>query len=160
MPSFDVVSEVDIQEARNAVDQASREMTNRFDFKGANASYEFKDNQVVLVAKSKFQIEQMQEILEKKLVKRAVDIGSLNYQDITENINQAKQIISIIQGVDKDLCRKIVKIVKDSKVKVQAAIQGEQVRVTGKKRDELQQIISILKNSDIKLPLQFSNFRD
>jgi uncharacterized protein YajQ (UPF0234 family) len=160
MPSFDVVSEVDAHELTNAVDQANREIGNRFDFKGTDAKIERSELELTLVADAEFRIKQMQDILHGKLVKRGIDIACLEEKDIETSLNQARQTIVVRQGIDKDLAKKIVKQVKDSKIKVQAAIQGEQVRITGKKRDDLQATIAMLKEADLGLPLQFTNFRD
>ena len=160
MPSFDIVSEVDLHELTNAVDQANREVGNRFDFKGTNASYEENGNEVVQHAESDFQLNQMLDILYNKLTKRGIDLKSLEAQDPDIRGKEAHQTISIKQGIDTETAKKIVKMVKDSKIKVQAAIQGEKVRVSGKKRDDLQQTIAFLKQSEIELPLQFENFRD
>jgi len=160
MPSFDVVSEVDAHELTNAVDQANREIGNRFDFKGTDATIERSELELTLVADAEFRIKQMQDILRGKLVKRGIDIASLEEKDIETSLNQARQTIVVRQGIDKELAKKIVKKVKDSRIKVQAAIQGEQVRITGKKRDDLQAAIAMLKEADLGLPLQFTNFRD
>ncbi len=160
MPSFDVVSEVDQHELSNAVDQANREIDNRFDFKGADARIERSERVLTLEAQNEFQIKQMVDILHKKLVKRGVDIGSLEEGKIQESGSRARQELTVRQGIDKETARKIVKMVKDAKLKVQAAIQGEQVRVTGKKRDDLQQVIATLRDAKLDLPLQYINFRD
>jgi len=160
MPSFDVVSEVDLQEVRNATDQANREVGTRFDFKGSDASLSLDDAVVNLQAENEFQLEQMMDILQKKLVKRSVDIGSMDKaKPVTAN-NRARQAVTIRQGIDMDTARKIVKDIKAAKLKVQAQIQGEQVRVSGKKRDDLQTAIALLKKADFGLPLQYINFRD
>ncbi len=160
MPSFDVVSEVDLQEVRNAVDQANREVGTRFDFKGVDAKFEQSDAEITLHAEQEFQLNQMMDILRQKLVKRKVDIGSMDIKDPESSLNAARQRVLIKQGIDSDSAKKMVKQIKGSKIKVQAQIQGEQVRVTGKKRDDLQQVIALLKEADYGLPLQFSNFRD
>jgi len=160
MPSFDVVSEVDHHELTNAVDQMNREITNRFDFKGSNAKVELKDQLMNLEADNEFQIKQMHDIIYKKLASRGIDTSCLEQGKIEERGMRAYQVITVREGVDKELAKKIVKMVKDRKMKVQAAIQGEQVRVTGKKRDDLQAVIEMLKAADIDLPLQFNNFRD
>lgn len=160
MPSFDVVSEVDLQEVRNAVDQANREIGTRFDFKGVDAKFEQKDADITLHAEVEFQLQQMMDILEKKLVKRDVDIAAMDVKEPETSLNAARQHVLIKQGIDSDTAKKIVKEIKGSKIKVQAQIQGEQVRVTGKKRDDLQQIIAMLRKADYGLPLQFTNFRD
>ncbi len=160
MPSFDVVSEVDHHELTNAVDQMNREITNRFDFKGSNARVELKDQVMNLEADNEFQLKQMHDIIYKKLASRGIDTACLDQGKIEERGMRAYQSITVREGVDKELARKIVKMIKESKMKVQAAIQGEQVRVTGKKRDDLQSVIEMLKGADIDLPLQFNNFRD
>jgi uncharacterized protein YajQ (UPF0234 family) len=160
MPSFDVVSEVDNHELTNAVDQANREIDNRFDFKGSGANYQLSDQLITINAPSEFQVQQMKDILESKLVKRNIDILSLEWGEITSNISEAKQEVTVKNGIDKESAKKIVKEIKQSKIKVQAAIQGEQIRVTGKKRDDLQETIQFLKTAKVGLPLQFSNFRD
>lgn len=160
MPSFDVVSEVDKHELTNAVDQMNREVANRFDFKGSNAKVELKDTVINLEASNDFQVRQMHEIMYKKLVSRKIELGCLELGKIEERGLRAYQAVTVREGVDKEMAKKIVKLIKDSKLKVQAAIQGEQVRVTGKKRDDLQAVMSMLKGSDIELPLQYINFRD
>jgi uncharacterized protein YajQ (UPF0234 family) len=160
MPSFDVVSEVDHHELTNAVDQMNREITNRFDFKGSNARVELKEQVMNLEADNEFQLKQMHDIIYKKLASRGIDTACLDQGKIEERGMRAYQSITVREGVDKELARKIVKMIKESKMKVQAAIQGEQVRVTGKKRDDLQSVIEMLKGADIDLPLQFNNFRD
>ncbi len=160
MPSFDIVSEVDIQEVRNAVDQANREIGTRFDFKGVEASFELKESQVLLRAEQEFQLGQMMDILRQKLVKRSVDIACMEIGEAENSLNASRQTVTIRQGIESDLAKKMVKDIKASKLKVQAQIQGEQVRVTGKKRDDLQQVITLLRESNYDLPLQFQNFRD
>jgi cyclic-di-GMP-binding protein len=160
MPSFDVVSKVDLQEVNNAVDQASREVGTRFDFKGADAKFERNDNEIEMTAESEFQLNQMLDILKAKLVKRSVDIRALEIKDPVPSGKVVHQTIIVKHGIDSDLARKIVKLIKDKKMKVQAAIQGDQVRVTGKKRDDLQDVIAMLRNSEFDLPIQYDNFRD
>jgi hypothetical protein len=160
MPSFDVVSQVDQHELRNAVDQANREFSTRFDFKGANARIEQDDLLLILHAPSEFQIQQMRDVFASKLAKRGVDIGYLEYGKVEVSGKEARQQAKVQQGIDDEIARKIVKLVKDSKIKVQAVIQGEQVRVSGKKRDDLQEVIAMLRNADLSLPLQFTNYRD
>ena len=161
MPSFDVVSEIDKHEATNAVDQANRELERRFDFKGANASFELKDGGVMLTANEEFQIQQMKPMLEGSLVKRKIKPSCVEYGDLEGAGKQVKMLATLKEGLDKDLTRIMVKMVKDSKIKVQAAIQGDSIRVTGKKRDELQDVMALWKASEeIKLPLQFKNFKD
>lgn len=160
MPSFDVVSEVDDHELSNAVDQANREITNRFDFKGTNAKYLLTDSKITLTAPSDFQVKQMQDILETKVVKRGMDIQCLEFGEMHSNLSEAKCDVVVKQGIDKETAKKIVKGVKEAKMKVQAAIQGEQIRITGKKRDDLQEAIAHLKEMKVGVPLQFDNFRD
>ena len=160
MPSFDVVSEVDHHELTNAVDQMNREITNRFDFKGSNAKVELKQQVMNIEAENEFQIKQMHDIIYKKLASRGIDTACLEQGKIEERGMRAFQAITVREGLDKELAKKIVKMIKDRKMKVQSAIQGEQVRVTGKKRDDLQSVIEMLKGADIDLPLQFNNFRD
>ena len=160
MPSFDVVSEVDMHEVTNAVDQANREVGNRFDFKGTGAEYELKDSQILMTAQADFQLTQMLDIVQTKLSRRGVDIDCLDIQEPQQSGMKALQTLIIRQGLDAPLAKKVVKIIKDAKLKVQAQIQGEQVRVTGKKRDDLQSVMALLKQAKIELPLQFNNFRD
>jgi hypothetical protein len=160
MPSFDIVSEVDLQEVRNAVDQANREVGTRFDFKGVDASFEQSGAEILLRANEVFQLKQMMDILRQKLVKRQVDVGSMDEKKPENNLNAARQQVSMKQGIETMLAKSLVKEIKQAKIKVQAQIQGEQVRVTGKKRDDLQQVIALLKGKDYGLPLQFTNFRD
>ncbi|MCU7916135.1 MAG: YajQ family cyclic di-GMP-binding protein [Candidatus Thiodiazotropha sp. (ex Gloverina cf. vestifex)] len=160
MPSFDIVSEVDIQEVRNAVDQANREVGTRFDFKGVDASFDLKESEITLRAEQEFQLNQMMDILRQKLVKRSVDITCMDISEPETSLNAARQSVVIKQGIESDLAKKMVKDLKASKLKVQAQIQGQQVRVTGKKRDDLQQVISRMRETDYGLPLQYQNFRD
>lgn len=160
MPSFDVVSELNWHEVTNAVDQASRELSTRYDFKGVNASFEMKDKTIVMEAQAEMQLRQMSDILNLKLVNRGIDLKSLDKGSIVEGNLRATQVIAMKEGIETAEAKKIVKIIKDSKAKVQAQIQGEQLRVTGKKRDDLQQVIALLKGADLALPVQFTNFRD
>lgn len=160
MPSFDVVSKVDKHELQNAVDQANREIDTRFDFKGVDAKFDLKENDITLTAPSDFQVQQMHDILSSKLIKRDIDVRSMDVGDIQSNLSEAKQVISIKQGISKEDGKKIIKLIKDGKLKVQAAIQGEQVRVTGKKRDDLQSAIALLRDAELELALQYENFRD
>ena len=160
MPSFDVVSQVDLHELTNAVDQANREIANRFDFKGTDSRIERSGLLLTLEGSNEFQLRQMLDILYSKLVKRGVDIGSLEEGKVQESGSRARQDLTVRQGIDKDTARKMVKLVKESKLKVQAAVQGEQVRVTGKKRDELQRVIALLREASFEVPLQYLNFRD
>ena len=160
MPSFDVVSEVNHHELSNAVDQANREVGTRFDFKGSDSSFELNDTQITLHTQSEFQLQQMYDILCNKLVKRGVDIAALERGKPDLQLKTATQVVTVREGIDSADARKMVKLIKDRKLKVQAAIQGDQLRVTGKKRDDLQEVIALLKESDFKIPLQFKNFRD
>ena len=160
MPSFDVVSEIDHHELSNALDQANREIGTRYDFKGSNARIEQAGNSLTLEAESEFQIKQMQPILKEKMSKRGIDVQCLEFADVVEMNKRARQQVTVKEGLDKDLARKMVKMIKDEKLKVQAAVQGEQLRVTGKKRDDLQQVIQMLKGAGLGIPLQFNNFRD
>ncbi|MGH8306778.1 MAG: YajQ family cyclic di-GMP-binding protein [Gammaproteobacteria bacterium] len=161
MPSFDVVSKVDTAELTNAVDQVSREIGTRYDFKGSSARIERQDDLVTLYADSEFQLKQVQDILYQRAAKRGIDVASFDPQKI-EAIggDKAKQLITVKQGINKELAKKIVKLIKDSSLKVQAAIQGEEVRVTGKKRDDLQAAITLLRGAKLEQPVQFTNFRD
>lgn len=161
MPSFDIVSEVDMHELNNALDQSNREVGTRFDFKGTDASFELdSDSNIKVSAESDFQIQQMLEILRSKMVKRGIDIKSLEEGDVQLVGQKASMIVTVQQGVEADIARKIVKAVKEAKLKVQTAIQGEKLRVTGKKRDDLQQVMALLKEGSYGVPLQYDNFRD
>lgn len=160
MPSFDVVSEVNMNEVRNAVDQANRELLTRFDFKGSNAKFELEDNKVTMRAPNEFQLKQMFDILTARMASRKVDVRSLVPEKPQINVSEAWQEVVVRQGIETDLARKIVKMVKAEKLKVQAAIQGEKVRVTGKKKDDLQSVIGLLKETVTDVPLQFENYRD
>lgn len=161
MPAFDIVSEVDQHELTNAVDQANREVDSRFDFRGTDASVEQSSKTLTLNASSDFQLDQLLDILRMKLVKRQVEISCLEVKDPVGNGKMRKQEVIIREGIDTDLSRKIVKLVKESKIKVQAAIQGDSVRITGKKRDDLQAVMTLLRGNDgLDMPLQFNNFRD
>jgi len=160
LPSFDVVSEVNAHELSNSVDQTQREIANRFDFKGTSAAIEQKDNTITIVGESDFQLDQIISVLHNKMAKRGLDISSLEPGKIETAGTSVKREVVVRQGIDKELAKKITKLVKESKVKVQAAIQGEQVRVTGKNRDDLQQIIALLRESNLGIPLQYVNFRD
>lgn len=160
MPSFDIVSEVDLHTFTNAVDQAQRVIDNRFDFKGADAGFERKELSVMMHAESEFQLGQMLDILRGTITKCNIDPRAIKEGSITQAGKLARQEVTMQNGLESDICRKIVKMVKDRKLKVQAQIQGDQVRVTGKKRDDLQQMIAMLRESDLDVPLQFENFRD
>ncbi len=160
MPSFDIVSEIDQHEITNAVDQANREVGQRFDFKGTNAKFELKEAVVTLSAPADFQLKQMLEILKLKLAKREIDVACLKIDEPVTTGQTAKQVVTLRQGVDTELGKKLQRLVKDSKLKVQAAIQDKQVRVTGKNRDDLQEAIALVRKGGFELPLQFTNFRD
>lgn len=163
MPSFDIVSEVDKHELSNAVDQANKEVTSRFDFKGTDSSFSLDDKEMLikLQTESEFQLDQMYDILTAKLVKRGIDTRAIERKDPDIQLKTAKQTIIVHQGLDATIAKKITKAIKDQKMKVQAAIQGETVRVTGKKRDDLQEAIAMLRQlDDLERPLQFNNFRD
>ena len=160
MPSFDVVSKVDSHELANAVDQANREIDNRFDFKGVGAKFEIEGDKINLSAKEEFQLRQMMDILRLKLAKRKIDVACLEEGEPVMSGTTARMVVSVRQGIDAPLAKKMVKMIKDQKMKVQASIQGDQLRVTGKKRDDLQSTIAMLKEAELGLPLQYVNFRD
>jgi hypothetical protein len=160
MPSFDIVSELDAHEVMNAVDQANREVGTRFDFKGTGATFELQDFAVTLRAQAKFQLAQMLEILKLKLSKRGVDLACLDVKDPVVSGQAASQLVTLRQGIDTETAKKIQRLIKDSHLKVQAAIQADQVRVSGKKRDELQAVMAQVRAAKLGLPLQFNNFRD
>ncbi len=161
MPSFDVVSEIDKPELNNALHQANKELSTRFDFKGTDARVELNGHSLTVFADNDFQVKQAVDVLCNKLAGRGVDLACLHYQDIQEiGMGKAKQVIDLKEGINSELGRKLVKQIKDQKLKVQTAIQGEQLRVTGKKRDDLQAVITFLKGADVGIPLQFNNFRD
>jgi uncharacterized protein YajQ (UPF0234 family) len=160
MPSFDVVSEIDSHELTNAVDQANRELAQRFDFKNTRCSFVLDGFVVTMKAEVEFQLKQMTEILRIKLAKRGIDVACIEMKDIAKNLAEAKQDVVLRHGIDQDCGRKVVRLIKDSKLKVQGAIHGDKVRVTGKKRDDLQEAIALLRRSEFDRPLQFDNFRD
>ena len=160
MPSFDIESNVDLHELTNAIDQSNRVILNRYDFKEADASFELSNEIVKLTAKEVFQIDQMIPILKENLAKRAIDLKALKLGEKSISNNVAYLNAEITQGINQEIAREIVKIIKSSKIKVQTSIQGDSLRVSGKKRDELQETISFLKNQEIDIPLQFKNFRD
>ncbi|MCB1631742.1 MAG: YajQ family cyclic di-GMP-binding protein [Pseudomonadales bacterium] len=160
MPSFDVVSEVDLHALTNAVDQAERVITNRFDFKGVDCGFERKERTVMLHAEAEFQLQQMMDVLRGAITKCQIDPRAITEGEVQKSGKTVKQEVTLQHGLDAEMSRKLVKLVKDSKLKVQTAIQGEQLRVTGKKRDDLQQVIALLRTSDIGVPLQYENFRD
>ena len=161
MPSFDVVSEANLVEVRNALDQSNKEITTRFDFKGSDARVEQKDNELTAFADSEFQLSQVRDVLTNKLAKRKVDVRFLEDGDIKKiGGDKVKQVIKVKNGIETDDAKKIVRVIKDSKMKVQASIQGESVRVTGAKRDDLQAAMAMLRKDVPDMPLEFNNFRD
>jgi len=161
MPTFDIVSEVDVHEVRNAMEQSNKEVGTRFDFKGKNASFALtKENEITLTAEVDFQLQQMLEILRGKLVKRGVDVKSLSEGEVQLSGQRATLVVTVQQGIESDIARKLVKQIKDKKLKVQTAIQGDKLRVSGKKRDDLQEVIAFLRELPLDIPLQFNNFRD
>ncbi len=160
MPSFDVVSEIDMHELKNAIDQANREVSTRFDFKGTDCSFNLGEEGITLKAEGEFQLKQMRDILRSKMFKRKIDSAALDVQNHEGSLKNTRQKILIKQGLDGEAGRKVSKLIKAGKFKVQAQIQGDQVRITGKKRDELQSVMSMLREEDIGVPVQFSNFRD
>ncbi len=160
MPTFDVVSEVDKHELTNAVDQANRELENRFDFRGSEAKFELDDLIITQSAPNEFQLEQMMDILRKRLGARHIDLRCLDVADPESNLARARQKITIKQGLEKVQAKKIIAALKESKIKVDASINGEKLRISGKKRDDLQTAIALLKKTEFEVPLQFENFRD
>jgi len=160
MPSFDVVSEVDMHELTNAVDQANKEVSTRYDFKGTGALFEQTQNEVTMVGEATFQLGQMLDIFRIKLSRRGVDVDCMDVQKSEQSGVKVRQKILIKNGLDSDSAKKITKLIKEQKFKVQAQIQKEQVRVTGKKRDDLQAAMALLKTESLGVPLQFKNFRD
>jgi uncharacterized protein YajQ (UPF0234 family) len=160
MPSFDVVSDFDAHEASNAIDQANREVGTRFDFKGTGSKFVLDGQLITLTSQSDFQLQQMLDIMRLKLVKRGIDLACLEEREPEMTGKEAHQTVLMQKGIESDLARKLVKMIKSSKLKVQAAIQGDKLRISGKKRDDLQAAIAFLKESDIDLPLQYENFRD
>ncbi|GAB3286924.1 YajQ family cyclic di-GMP-binding protein [Parahaliea aestuarii] len=160
MPSFDVVSEVDLHQLTNAVDQAGRIVSNRFDFKGVEASFQREERSVIITAEATFQITQMEDMLRTALIKCDIAAAAMECGKPVPSGKGVKETVTLRHGLDSAQCKQLVKMIKDAKLKVQAQIQGEQVRVTGKKRDDLQQVIALLKDADFEQPLQFTNFRD
>ena len=160
MPSFDIESKVDLHELTNAIDQSNRVIANRYDFKEANASFEFANEVVKLNANEAFQIDQMIPILKENLAKRGIDLKALKLGEKKISNSIASLDAEINQGINQDIAREIVKIIKSSKIKVQSSIQGDSLRVNGKTRDEFQEIITLLRSKEIEIPLQFGNFRD
>jgi len=160
MPSFDIVSKLDLHELTNAVDQANRELINRFDFKGTGAVYEREDTVVTMKAQAEFQLKQMLDILKQRLASRQIDIRCMEVDDAETNLASAKQKVTLKQGIEQPLAKEIVSMIKGAKLKVEAQINGDKLRVTGKKRDDLQTAIALLRAADLKMPLQYENFRD
>ncbi|HBC71742.1 MAG TPA: YajQ family cyclic di-GMP-binding protein [Coxiellaceae bacterium] len=160
MPSFDIVSKIDKHEASNAVDQANREVKNRFDFKDTNSHFELVEDVITVVAPNKFQLQQMQQILEPKLVKRGIDLNCLVYEDVHESLHEATQKVTIKHGIDHEFGKKINKLIKESQIKVQSSIMGDHIRIVGKKRDDLQEVMALLRKEQLGIPLQFENLRD
>lgn len=160
MPSFDIVSEVDLQELRNAVDQAQRELRTRFDFRNVDAGFELQEETVVVHGPEDFQIAQLEDILRDKLAGRGLDGRCLDPGAIEGAGKVRRQAFTLRQGIDRDTAKKLTKLAKDSKIKVQAQVNGDKVRITGKKRDDLQQIIAAVKDAELDTPFQFNNFRD
>jgi len=160
MPSFDVVSEIDTHELTNAVDQAIRELSQRFDFKDTDAAFELDETTVTMSAPADFQLKQMLEILKLRIAKRGIDVACLEVKDPVVNLATARQQVVLRHGIDQETGKKVSRLLKDSKLKVQAQIHGDKVRVTGKKRDDLQDAIALLRKGGFDVPLQFNNFRD
>lgn len=161
MPSFDIVSEINKVELRNAVDNASRELATRFDFRGVEASIELQDLTVTLASESEFQVRQLQDIFSNHCAKRNISMAGIDIPDTPTHSGKTYSLaLTFKQGIDQPLAKEIIKKIKDSKLKVQASIQGDKIRVNGKKRDDLQETIALLRQADIELPLQFENFRD
>jgi hypothetical protein len=160
MPSFDVVSEVEMHELKNAIDQANREVGTRFDFKGTDCSFSLSDEEITLKAEGEFQLKQMRDVLRSKMVKRKIDTGALDIQNPEGSLKNTRQKILLKQGLDGDAGRKVTKLIKTGKFKVQTQVQGNQVRITGKKRDDLQAVMTMLREENIGVPVQFTNFRD
>jgi uncharacterized protein YajQ (UPF0234 family) len=160
MPSFDVVSEVDKHELSNAVDQANRELATRFDFKGTDAKFELEGFVVTQVAPSAFQLRQMLDILRGRMSARGIDVRCLEVADPLENLAGARQKVTVRQGIEQPVAKKLIAAIKAAKLKVESQINGDKLRVSGKKRDDLQEAIALLRKTDVDLPLQFQNFRD
>ncbi|MCW4454457.1 YajQ family cyclic di-GMP-binding protein [Flavobacterium sp. MXW15] len=160
MPSFDVVSEVDKHELTNAIDQANRELSTRFDFKGVDARFEQDDQVINQSAPSDFQLKQMTDILRQRLTARGIDVRCLEFGEVETNLAGARQKVTVKQGIEQKIAKQIAAKIKEAKIKVETQINGDKLRVTGKKRDDLQEVIALLKKADFELPLQFDNFRD
>ncbi len=160
MPSFDIVSEVDTHELANAIDQANREIGTRFDFKGSTAKIEQDENKIKVIADGSFQATQVIDVLRIKLIKRNIDINSMEIDEVQSSGKGVYQNITIREGIEQDIAKKIIKMIKDAKLKVQTSIQGDKLRVTGKKRDDLQDVMALIRSSSLEWPFQFNNFRD
>ena len=160
MPSMDIVSETDLEEVRNAVDNANREVSTRFDFRGVEATFEWKKPNVTLKAEGDFQLKQMCDMLRSQLTKRNVDAKAMNVEEANATGKSWSQQVTFKEGIEQDVAKKVVKLIKGEKLKVQAAIQGEQVRVTGKKRDDLQAVMRLVKSAELEQSFQFTNFKD
>jgi len=160
MPTFDIISEFDNHEAKNAIVQANKEVTTRFDFKGSNSIFELTDDKIVMISESTFQLQQMFSVVCTKLSRRGIDVACMDVGDAKGSGKMMRQEIILKQGLDSTVAKKIVKLIKDKKLKVQSAIQGDKVRVTGKKRDDLQEVIQMLRDEKLETPLQYDNFRD
>ena len=161
MPSFDTVCEADLVEVKNAVDNTAKEIGTRFDFKGTSAAIELKEKEITLIGDSDFQLQQIDDILRNKLAKRNVDVGFLDKGDVQKmGGDKVKQVVKVRNGIASEDAKKIQRIIKDSKLKVQAAIQGESIRVTGAKRDDVQAAMALIRKDITELPLSFDNFRD
>lgn len=160
MPSFDIVSEVDRHELTNAVDQANRELANRFDFRGVDAKFVLEEAEIAQSAPSEFQLKQMEDILRARLIARGIDARCLEFKDVETNVAGSRQKIAVKQGIERELAKKIQSAIKEAKIKVDSQIAGDKLRVTGKKRDDLQAAIALLRAAEFERPLQFDNFRD
>lgn len=160
MPSFDIVSEIEMSEAKNAVENARRELETRYDFRGVDAKIELKDELIELTAEAEQQVMQLFDMFASKASKRGLDVNSFEIQKADLHGKYVTRQVTMKQGIAKDIAKKLVKLIKDSKIKVQAAIQGEEVRVTGKKRDDLQQVMQLVREAELGQPFQFKNFRD
>jgi len=160
MPSFDIVSEVDQHELRNAVDQANREINTRFDLKGTSAEFTLDQKQIKITADAEFQANQLRDILIAKLIKRGIDPKCADVGEVQAYGKVVHLVAAIREGIEQSLAKKVIKMIKNEKIKVQTAIQGDKLRVTGKKRDDLQQVIALVKAESLDWPLQFNNFRD
>jgi cyclic-di-GMP-binding protein len=160
MPSFDAVSELNVHEVANAIDQANRELSQRFDFKDTGARFELVELTVTLHAQVDFQLKQMLEIVKLRLAKRGVDLKCLEVKEPRTTLSAAHQEVVLRHGIDQEVGKQIARLIKDSKLKVQASLQGDKVRISGKQRDDLQAVITLLRGAKLEVPLQFNNFRD